>query len=174
MATSLPSTCRWCQTRAMTFDGWTDAALDFYEGLEVDNSRAYWQSHKKVYDEEVREPMEALLAELCDEFGDAKLFRPHRDIRLSADKGAGGADRGRPASRHVDDAADRSHRPTVRPPAAEPSVRRARRGLHRRTRATPAPGECRVWRYSDDFASPPARGPTRWPPSTCSSARCGA
>src|SRR5665647_1670175 len=86
MAPSLPSTCPWCQTRAMTFSGWTDAALDFYEGLEVDNSRAYWQSHKKVYDEEVREPMEALLAELCDEFGDAKMFRPHRDVRFSADK----------------------------------------------------------------------------------------
>ena len=70
----------------MPFHGWTDAVLDFYEGLEVDNSRAYWQSHKKVYDEEVREPMEALLAELCDEFGDAKMFRPHRDVRFSADK----------------------------------------------------------------------------------------
>ena len=70
----------------MPFHGWTDAVLDFYEGLEVDNSRAYWQSHKKVYDEEVRGPMEALLAELCDEFGDAKMFRPHRDVRFSADK----------------------------------------------------------------------------------------
>jgi len=70
----------------MPFHGWTDAALDFYEGLEVDNSRAYWQLHKKVYDEEVRGPMEALLTELCDEFGDAKMFRPHRDIRFSADK----------------------------------------------------------------------------------------
>ena len=70
----------------MTFSGWTDAALDFYEGLELDNSRAYWQSHKQVYDEAVREPMEALLAELCDEFGDAKMFRPHRDVRFSADK----------------------------------------------------------------------------------------
>ncbi|MHB1474741.1 MAG: DUF2461 domain-containing protein [Dermatophilaceae bacterium] len=70
----------------MTFHGWTDAALDFYEGLEIDNSRGYWQAHRKVYDEQVRGPMEALLAELCDEFGDAKIFRPHRDIRFSADK----------------------------------------------------------------------------------------
>jgi len=70
----------------MTFHGWTDAALDFYEGLEIDNSRGYWQAHKKVYDEQVRGPKEALLAELCDEFGDAKIFRPHRDIRFSADK----------------------------------------------------------------------------------------
>jgi len=94
---------------ATHFHGWTDAVLDFYEGLEVDNSLANWQSRQKVYDEEVRGPMEALLGELCDEVSDAKMFRPHRDIRFSADKGAGAADRGRPASRHVDDAADRDH-----------------------------------------------------------------
>lgn len=70
----------------MSFHGWTNAVLDFYEGLEVDNSRGYWQAHKQVYDEQVRGPMEALLAELCDEFGDGKIFRPHRDIRFSADK----------------------------------------------------------------------------------------
>ena len=70
----------------MSFHGWTDAVLDFYDGLEVDNSKGYWQSHKKVYDEQVRGPMEDLLAELSHEFGDAKIFRPHRDIRFSADK----------------------------------------------------------------------------------------
>jgi uncharacterized protein (TIGR02453 family) len=70
----------------MLFHGWTDAVLDFYDGLEVDNSKAYWQSHKKIYDEQVRGPMGALLAELCAEFGDAKIFRPNRDIRFSADK----------------------------------------------------------------------------------------
>ncbi|MGV8967298.1 MAG: DUF2461 domain-containing protein [Cellulomonas sp.] len=70
----------------MTFRGWTDAVLDFYDGLEVDNSRTYWLAHKRVYDEQVRGPMVELLAELADEFGEAKLFRPHRDIRFSADK----------------------------------------------------------------------------------------
>jgi len=70
----------------MTFHGWTDAALDFYEGLEIDNSKAYWQSHKNVYDEQVVGPMRALLDELSDEFGDAKIFRPNRDIRFGADK----------------------------------------------------------------------------------------
>jgi uncharacterized protein (TIGR02453 family) len=70
----------------MTFHGWTESALDFYEGLEIDNSRAYWQSHKNVYDEQVIGPMQALLAELSDEFGEAKIFRPNRDIRFSADK----------------------------------------------------------------------------------------
>jgi uncharacterized protein (TIGR02453 family) len=70
----------------MTFHGWTDALLDFYEGLEVDNSRGYWQAHKKDYEEHVLAPMQALLGELSDEFGQGKIFRPHRDIRFSADK----------------------------------------------------------------------------------------
>src|SRR5664279_1725876 len=70
----------------MTFHGWTDAILDFFEGLEADNSKSYWQAHKKIYDEQVRGPMQDLVAELTDEFGDAKIFRPNRDIRFSPDK----------------------------------------------------------------------------------------
>jgi uncharacterized protein (TIGR02453 family) len=70
----------------MTFHGWSDEFLDFYEGLEADNSKSYWQSHKELYDEQVLAPMQALLAELTDEFGEAKVFRPNRDIRFSADK----------------------------------------------------------------------------------------
>lgn len=70
----------------MTFTGWPDEAVEFYEGLEADNSKVYWQRHKDVYDHCVRTPMEQLLAELADEFGPAKLFRPYRDVRFSADK----------------------------------------------------------------------------------------
>jgi uncharacterized protein (TIGR02453 family) len=70
----------------MTFHGWTDAILDFFEGLEADNSKSYWQAHKKIYDEQVRGPMQDLVAELADEFGQAKIFRPNRDIRFSSDK----------------------------------------------------------------------------------------
>ena len=32
---------------AVTFKGWPDAALDFYAGLEADNSKAYWHAHKR-------------------------------------------------------------------------------------------------------------------------------
>jgi uncharacterized protein (TIGR02453 family) len=70
----------------VTFKGWSEEALDFYEGLEADNSKAYWQQNKSVYEDVVRAPMEALLAELASEFGDGKIFRPYRDIRFSADK----------------------------------------------------------------------------------------
>lgn len=70
----------------MTFAGIPIAALDFYEDLEADNSKAYWAAHKHVYDESVRAPLEALAAELAPEFGAGKYFRPYRDIRFSRDK----------------------------------------------------------------------------------------
>ena len=70
----------------MTFDGWPPRALDFFEGLEADNSRAYWQANKGVYESDVRGPMEALFDELAAEFGNGKIFRPNRDVRFSADK----------------------------------------------------------------------------------------
>ncbi|EME61914.1 hypothetical protein G352_18957 [Rhodococcus ruber BKS 20-38] len=68
------------------FTGFPVAALDFYEDLEADNSKPFWAAHKAVYDDCVRGPMLALLAELEPEFGAGKAFRPHRDVRFSADK----------------------------------------------------------------------------------------
>lgn len=70
----------------MTFSGFPDEALVFYEGLEADNSKAYWTDHKHVYDGCVAAPMKALLAELEPVFGPAKVFRPYRDVRFSKDK----------------------------------------------------------------------------------------
>lgn len=70
----------------MRFTGWKPAAVTFFEGLAAENSKAYWQAHKDVYEAEVAAPMEALLAELADDFGDAKVFRPYRDVRFSKDK----------------------------------------------------------------------------------------
>ena len=69
-----------------SFDGWPPSAIEFFEGLEVDNSKSYWLGHKEVYERDVKAPMEALLAELEGEFGQARLFRPYRDTRFSADK----------------------------------------------------------------------------------------
>lgn len=71
---------------ASSFAGWPPAAVEFYRGLEADNSRAYWTETKGVYEESVRAPMEALLRELADEFGEGTIFRPNRDVRFSADK----------------------------------------------------------------------------------------
>lgn len=70
----------------MTFSGFPAAALDFYDDLEVDNTKAFWEEHKAVYTESVAGPMKALTAALADEFGEAKIFRPYRDVRFSKDK----------------------------------------------------------------------------------------
>lgn len=67
------------------FKGFPPEALDFWAGLEADNSKAYWTAHKDVYDRAVRGPMEAL-ADACAEYGDFKIFRPYRDVRFSRDK----------------------------------------------------------------------------------------
>jgi uncharacterized protein (TIGR02453 family) len=70
----------------VAFSGWPAEAIEFYEGLEADNTKTYWTAHKHVYDQAVHAPMVALLEELEDEFGEGKLFRPYRDVRFSADK----------------------------------------------------------------------------------------
>jgi uncharacterized protein (TIGR02453 family) len=70
----------------VAFEGFSDEALQFYEGLEADNSKTYWSDHRQVWEDEVRAPMLALLDELASEFGGAHVFRPNRDIRFSADK----------------------------------------------------------------------------------------
>ena len=70
----------------MAFKGWPAEALEFFEGLEADNSKAYWQDHKDIYERCVRAPMDALLAELAPTYGEGKVFRPYRDVRFSKDK----------------------------------------------------------------------------------------
>ena len=70
----------------MTFTGFPDEGLVFYEGLEADNSKTYWTRSKAVYDSCVRAPMQALVDALAPEFGPGKLFRPYRDVRFSNDK----------------------------------------------------------------------------------------
>ncbi len=70
----------------MAFKGWPVEAVEFYEGLETENTKAYWHAHKEVYEQSVAGPMEELLAELADDFGAGRVFRPYRDVRFSQDK----------------------------------------------------------------------------------------
>jgi len=74
----------------MAFTGFGEHAIDFYDGLEADNSKSYWEDNKHVYAVDVRAPMEALLAELSPEFASESsrvtVFRPYRDVRFARDK----------------------------------------------------------------------------------------
>jgi uncharacterized protein (TIGR02453 family) len=88
-------------TEKPAFAGWPDEALEFFEGLEADNSKAYWEPHRAIFESAVKAPMETLLAELEGEFGPFKIMRPYRDVRFSANKtpykthiGAGGGGNG--------------------------------------------------------------------------------
>ena len=68
------------------FTGFPVAALDFYDDLEMDNTRSFWTAHQEVYEQAVKTPMSALVKALEPEFGTAKVFRPYRDVRFAKDK----------------------------------------------------------------------------------------
>jgi uncharacterized protein (TIGR02453 family) len=71
--------------RDVTFRGFPAEAITFYEQLEADNSRAFWQANKARYDESVKQPMLDLVDDLSD-FGPFHLFRPQNDLRFSKNK----------------------------------------------------------------------------------------
>ena len=69
-----------------SFHGFPVAALDFYDDLEMENTKAFWAAHQETWKGAIRDPMQALTAALAPEFGEAKVFRPYRDVRFSKDK----------------------------------------------------------------------------------------
>jgi uncharacterized protein (TIGR02453 family) len=78
------------------FTGFAPEALDFLAELAQNNERAWFQPRKGEYERLLREPMEALVAALADQFAirgiplsaDPKrsIFRIHRDTRFAKDK----------------------------------------------------------------------------------------
>jgi uncharacterized protein (DUF2461 family) len=68
------------------FTGFPEAALDFYDDLEMDNTKSFWEAHKEIYADSVKAPMMAMTAALEPEFGTARVFRPHRDTRFAKEK----------------------------------------------------------------------------------------
>jgi uncharacterized protein (TIGR02453 family) len=71
----------------MAFDGFGAGAVAWFAGLERDNSRAYFDATRPVFERDVRGPFAALLDDLSREFGgEPHVFRQHRDIRFSRDK----------------------------------------------------------------------------------------
>ncbi len=71
------------------FAGWPKPALQFFHGLKKDNSKAFFEAHRQIYEEQVRQPMEALLAELERDLEpgvEVKIFRLNRDLRFTPDK----------------------------------------------------------------------------------------
>lgn len=68
------------------FTGIPREAVDFYAELEHNNNREWWLANKARHDELVKQPFEALAAEVGPAFGETKVYRPYRDVRFSHDK----------------------------------------------------------------------------------------
>ena len=69
------------------FGGFRRAAFEWFEALERDNSKRFFEAHRDAYETDVRGPLEIMLEELTNEFdGRVKMFRQNRDIRFSKDK----------------------------------------------------------------------------------------
>lgn len=69
-----------------TFSGFTREAFTFWKGLEKNNHREWFQAHKDVYERAVRQPMQALIAELAPLYGLSRLTRINKDMRFATDK----------------------------------------------------------------------------------------
>src|SRR5207302_4870645 len=69
-----------------TFKGWPEDFQPFFIGLELYNSKKYFEANRRTYEESVKGPMVALLESLEPDFGPGKIFRANRDIRFSKDK----------------------------------------------------------------------------------------
>lgn len=70
----------------MTFTGFTVGASEFLSALADDNTKQFFDAHRREYEELVRQPLEDLLAEAESIHGPGRVMRPNRDVRFSADK----------------------------------------------------------------------------------------
>ena len=69
------------------FQGFGPEVFDWFDGLERDNSKAYFTATRDRYERDVRGGLEALLDELAMTFGgEARVFRQQRDLRFTPDK----------------------------------------------------------------------------------------
>ena len=68
-------------------------AIDFFERLKADNTKAFYEAHKAFYRDEILKPAELLSDLMAEDIARAtgkphvpKVFRIHRDVRFSKDK----------------------------------------------------------------------------------------
>ena len=70
----------------MTFTGFTVGASEFLNALAEDNTKQFFDAHRREYEDLIRQPLEDLLAEAETTYGPGRVMRPNRDVRFSADK----------------------------------------------------------------------------------------
>jgi uncharacterized protein (TIGR02453 family) len=77
------------------FEGFADREGRFFRALARNQRRAWFEAHRREYEDGWLAPMKALLAEIRERIdplfahhplGEPKVFRIHRDVRFSKDK----------------------------------------------------------------------------------------
>ena len=71
--------------RVVAFTGFPPAAFEFYDQLEADNTKVFWQANKATFDAAIKEPTAALCEELAD-IGPFHVFRPYNDVRFAKNR----------------------------------------------------------------------------------------
>lgn len=66
----------------MQFKGLAPEILPFLKGLELNNSRAYWQNNNSTWRNIIRPSVLSLCRELAPFFGAIRMYRPNRDTRF--------------------------------------------------------------------------------------------
>jgi uncharacterized protein (TIGR02453 family) len=80
----------------MPFEGFSEAAFKFLQGLKKNNKKDWFEAHRDWYEDDLREPSKRFVSAMGTAFAEAKLplisdlkrslFRINRDIRFSKDK----------------------------------------------------------------------------------------
>ena len=68
------------------FTGFTRDAFSFWNSLEKNNTRDWFQAHKDRYEQAVRRPMQLLVEELAPLYGPGRLSRINKDMRFAKEK----------------------------------------------------------------------------------------
>jgi len=68
------------------FTGFARDAFSFWKGLEKNNNRDWFQTHKDRYEQLVRRPMQLLIEELTPLYGPGRLTRINKDMRFAKEK----------------------------------------------------------------------------------------
>ena len=82
---------------ASKFNGFPPQALTFFRQLAKNNDREWFNAHKQIFEQQVRQPMLELVGLLCDDLRrfaveyvppkpDKAIFRIYRDTRFAKDK----------------------------------------------------------------------------------------
>lgn len=74
------------KTKFEEFEGFPKKGLKFLRDLTKNNDRDWFKANKPIFEEYVKGPIEAFVADAEPEFGPGKVFRIYRDVRFSKNK----------------------------------------------------------------------------------------